>query len=514
MIAKQFTTFAVVVSFTIMNITQDSKPQTTIRPRSLATAASLGVTGFLLLLCLTFRRDIITDFGQPVWWVGSFLLSGIAGVLCHRLLFPRPLLIVTPTHLIFPATIAKPIKWSRIQRIEVVADRAGLRDVRDRLILHFKKPTSIAWRSKKMRARIGDLKQHSLSIDIDHAWPCRANDVRRILRNAATNFASAPSQSSPVSKYQTHRPALALIGMITILSLLPVLSHATGFGLPRVFSKGLGYYQTGDIKNALPYLQEDARAGDPEASLALGMLYLNGDGVDRNLAMALGWFQRAARQGSALAAYQLGNAHRLGLGTPIDVEQAIAWYSRAANDGVPEAATALAQIYRLGDGVRRDYAMAIRWLKVAASDAHAPALHDLGMLHLDGIGVPQDTAVARTYLERAARDGHIPARYDLALLLLGGSKSEQAEGAEMLLAVADAGFGPAQRDLAKRLYAGKGFERSLIDAYKWLILAERSWPEAGREDVQRERLGVGRSLTPEQLDAAKSRVRGWKPAAL
>lgn len=510
----QFTSPPGVLSSGIMNIARDATPQTTIRPRPLANIAGLGVVSAALVASLLFRRDIATDFGQPAWWASSIILAVIAGVLCHRLIFPRPLLVVTPTHMMFPTTTTKPIKWSRVQRVEVVADRAGLKDVRDRLILHFKKPISVAWRSKKMRARIGDLPQHSLSIDINHAWPCRAAEVRRVLRDAAINFAKAPALSSPVSPPLQRVQGVALAGLVTMMVLLPVLSHATGFGLPRVFSKGLGHYQAGDIERALPYLREDARAGDPEAALVLGTLYSNGDGVERNLAMALGWFQRAARQGSAAAAYQLGNAHRLGLGTPKHMEQAIAWYSRAANDGVPEAAQSLAQIYRHGDGVRRDYAAAIRWLKVAASDAYAPSLHDLGLLHLDGIGVPQDTAVAQTYLERAAANGYMPAWFDLALLLLNGDRTDQAEGAAMLFAVADAGFGPAQRNLAKRLYSGKGYDRDLIESYKWLILAERSWPEASRGDLQRERAGIARSLTPEQLDIAKSRVRAWKPTLL
>ncbi len=472
-----------------------------IRPRRLSNIAMLGVVGILLLVCILLRRDIFTDWGAPVWWLVSVASAFIAGLLLHRILFPNPLVLVTRTHLAFPTTLTKPIKWSRIQRIEVVTDRVGLKDVKDRLIIHFKRPTKIGWRTKRLRDRIGHLPQSSISIDIDHAWPCRAADARKIIRDAALNLSKA-SKDAPTSSNPSFMPKLALGGILAAVIMLPVLSHATGFGLPRVFSKGLGHYQSGDIAAALPYLQSDARAGDPEAAYILGLLYSNGDGVDRNLSMALGWFQRAATNGSEDAAFQLGDAHRLGLGTPQDIDKSILWYTRAADDGIPKAAQALARIYRLGDGVRRDYATAIHWLEVAASQHYAPAYHELGRLHLEGIGISKDPRAAAHYFELASESGHIPARYDLAELLLRGGAKDKAKGADLLRTVAESGFAPAQRSLAQHLYTGRDFSRDLIRSYKWMSLAVRSWPANDRTELFNELQGIERSLTPEQLTAA------------
>ena len=420
---------------------------------------------------------------------------------------------MTRTHLAFPTTLTKPIKWSRIQRIEVATNRAGLKDVKDRLILHFKRPTKIGWRAKRLRDRIGHLPQSSISIDIDHAWPCRASDARKIIRDGALSLSKLSKDTSASSK-PSFMPKLALGGILAAVIMLPVLSHATGFGLPRVFSKGLGHYESGNIAAALPHLQKDARAGDPEAAYILGLLYSNGDGVERNLSMALGWFQRAATNGSDDAAFQLGDAHRLGLGTPQDITKSIFWYTRAADDGIPKAAQALARIYRLGDGVRRDYATAIHWLEIAASQHYAPAYHELGRLHLEGIGISKDARAAAHYFELASESGHIPARYDLAELLLRGGAKDKAKGADLLRTVAESGFAPAQRSLAQHLYSGRDFARDLIRSYKWMSLAVRSWPTNDRNDLFLELQGIERSLTPEQLTAAKTEVREWKPSPL
>lgn len=488
-------------------------PPTTIRPRRLSSVAMFGLVSLLLLVCILLRRDIVTDWGALVWWSASITCAFITGLLIHRILFPRPLVSVTRSHLAFPSTLTKPIKWSRIKRIEIVTDRAGLKDAKDRLILHFKRPLRINWKAKRIRDRIGHLPQNSISIDVDHAWPCRAAAAHKLIKEAALSL-SKNSSKTPAPRHSPFMPKFAMGGILAIIMMVPVLSHATGFGLPRVFSKGLGHYQSGDIAAALPHLQKDARAGDPEAAYILGLLYSNGDGVDRNLSMALGWFQRAATNGSEDAAFQLGDAHRHGLGTPKDIKKSIAWYTRAADDGIPKAAHALARIYRLGDGVRRDYATAIHWLEVAASQNYAPAYHELGRLHLDGIGIAKDPRTAAHYFELASESGHIPARYDLAeLLLLGGAK-EKAKGADLLRSVAQTGFAPAQRSLSQHLYTGRSFSRDLIQSYKWIFLAVRSWPETGRTELVQELLGIERSLTPEQLATAKAEVREWKPSPL
>ena len=490
-----------------------SAPPTNIRPRQLSNVAMLGVVALLLLTCIMLRRDIFTDWGPAVWWGVSVTCAFIAGLLLHRILFPTPLVVVSRDYIAFPYAFSKPIKWSRIKRIEVVSDRAGLKDVKDRLILHLKRPTKINWRAKKIQDKIGLSPQTSVSIDVDHAWPCRAADARKIIRDAALNLAKLPDDVH-TSGRATFMPRMAMGGIMVAIWMLPVLSHATGFGLPRVFSKGMGHYQSGDIVAALPHLRNDARAGDPEAAYVLGLLYSNGDGVDRNLSMALGWFQRAATHGSEDAAFQLGNAYRLGLGTPQDIKKAIMWYTRAADDGIPQAAHALSRIYRIGDGVRRDYATAIHWLENAASQSYAPAYHELGRLHMDGVGISKDPNRAAHYFELAADKGHIPARFDLAELLLRGGPKEKAMGADLLRSVAENGFAPAQRRLSQHLYSGRNFSRDLIKSYKWITLAARSWPENGRTELVNELLGIERALTPDQLATAKAEIRAWKPSSL
>ena len=92
-------------------------------------------------------------------------------------------------------------------------------------------------------------------------------------------------------------------------------------------------YGTEAYHEAVQLLVPAARAGDPEAQLFLGYLYLTGKGVDQDTALAAHWYRLAAEQGNADAQYQLGLMYELGIGLPQDIWEAEGWYQRATDQG-------------------------------------------------------------------------------------------------------------------------------------------------------------------------------------
>jgi TPR repeat protein len=84
-------------------------------------------------------------------------------------------------------------------------------------------------------------------------------------------------------------------------------------------------------------LTTKAKAGDVEAQLKLGSLYVSGRGVKKNSAEAAVWFQSAAEKGNAAAQRQMARMHLAGAGVPKDNEAAYRWAVRAANQGDPAA---------------------------------------------------------------------------------------------------------------------------------------------------------------------------------
>ncbi len=73
-----------------------------------------------------------------------------------------------------------------------------------------------------------------------------------------------------------------------------------------------------------------AEQGDAKAQFALGTMYRDGQGVDRDYAEALSWWVKAAEQGVVDAQYALGNAYSGGTGIARDNVLAYMWYDIAA----------------------------------------------------------------------------------------------------------------------------------------------------------------------------------------
>jgi TPR repeat protein len=82
-------------------------------------------------------------------------------------------------------------------------------------------------------------------------------------------------------------------------------------------------------------------ANHPYAQYYLGVMYANGQGVDKDAEAAGKWFSHAAKQGVSQAQFRLGELYAAGQGVPKDFEQAYAWYSVAAHLGHKQASTAL-----------------------------------------------------------------------------------------------------------------------------------------------------------------------------
>ncbi|MDY6991287.1 MAG: tetratricopeptide repeat protein, partial [Pseudomonadota bacterium] len=80
------------------------------------------------------------------------------------------------------------------------------------------------------------------------------------------------------------------------------------------------------------YLQR-AQQGDSTAQANLGVLYLEGRGVQANAQKAAQWFHQAAQQGHTLAQYNLGVLYRQGRGVTQDDQQALKWFRKAAGQG-------------------------------------------------------------------------------------------------------------------------------------------------------------------------------------
>ncbi len=117
-------------------------------------------------------------------------------------------------------------------------------------------------------------------------------------------------------------------------------------GMPTWTILGGGYqsYLKGDYDAAYEEWLPLAELGDAEAQYNLGVMYDEGAGRERDLAMAAQWYREAAEQGFVDAQTNLGMMHMGGHGVSRDPDAARQWLQKAADQGDAEAADLLEQI--------------------------------------------------------------------------------------------------------------------------------------------------------------------------
>ena len=125
-------------------------------------------------------------------------------------------------------------------------------------------------------------------------------------------------------------------------------------------------FEKGDYKSALLLGRPVADQGDSRAQSLLGLIYLNGRGVQRNDPEAMKWYRRAADQGDADAQVRIGDMYFEGRAVAQDYPEAARWYRLAADSGNATAQYNLGILYAKGEGVPLDNVLAHMWINLAA----------------------------------------------------------------------------------------------------------------------------------------------------
>lgn len=98
------------------------------------------------------------------------------------------------------------------------------------------------------------------------------------------------------------------------------------------FNDGVVAYIAGDYESSYNTMISIAKTDEQHAlsQYYLGVMYLKGQGVQKNFEEAGKWFRKAAENRLPQAQYQLANLYKEGEGVPRDFEFAYIWYSVGA----------------------------------------------------------------------------------------------------------------------------------------------------------------------------------------
>lgn len=189
---------------------------------------------------------------------------------------------------------------------------------------------------------------------------------------------------------------------------------------------------------------------------------------------------------------------------------AMRWYREAADAGDPKAMFYLG--LTLEQGLRQGGSPedAVDWYRRSAEKEFPLAQFKLGQLYQFGQLLEQDPVQARTWYGRAADQGLADAQYNLAVMLETGEGGDvDGERAVALYhSAAVAGIPEAFLNLAGLLAQGELVEQELVEALKWLILADR----AGLTQGQAMEAAIRQILNAVEIADAAARADRWEEA--
>jgi len=93
--------------------------------------------------------------------------------------------------------------------------------------------------------------------------------------------------------------------------------------------EALSAYKAKDYKKAMSLWQEEVKYKNDQAMTNIGLMYLKGEGVEKNFTKAREWFEKASEYGNDSANYNLALIYQTKLGVDEDEDTAIDYFRRA-----------------------------------------------------------------------------------------------------------------------------------------------------------------------------------------
>lgn len=147
-------------------------------------------------------------------------------------------------------------------------------------------------------------------------------------------------------------------------SLFPVKLHADE---DKDYEQGVYLLDRGEFIEALKAFGKAAKNGNSDAQYQIGIMFLEGMGMNTNPEDAAYWFRKAAQNGHAPSQYEIGNCFLKGIGVQSDTRMAAEWFRRAAEQGDPDAALQVARMYRDGVGMVKNLNKARKYYNIAVA---------------------------------------------------------------------------------------------------------------------------------------------------
>jgi TPR repeat protein len=261
-------------------------------------------------------------------------------------------------------------------------------------------------------------------------------------------------------------------------------------------------------KEMIRWLRKLTEAGDTDAMIQLGSIYIHGYNVDTNIDEGIKLFEKAGACGNLSAYSTLAHLYETGDGVTKDYYQAISLYEKAANKDDTSAELDLAKLYRDNEAVK-DLEQSFQWyLKVAQKTSNTnygmlgmpgnfeieDALIPVAKAYDKGSGVAENKDEAIKWFTKAAEAGKSEAQWRLGVKydLGDGVLKDKQKALQWYLKAANhtdflasllPGVAESQRNIGYLYQAGDGVQKDTQEAFKWFMKAANNGSEAAQFEI-------------------------------
>lgn len=216
-------------------------------------------------------------------------------------------------------------------------------------------------------------------------------------------------------------------------SLYWIIEAAEGNYFPAQYFLGLSYLlgKTVDknIDKAIYWFAKSANQGYAESQKRLGILYINGDIIEQDIKQAIYWFNAASEQGNALAQYYLGMIYLTFEPNNETKKLAYELFKKSAKQGNTDSQTSLGVMYLYGNGTKTNKQKAYKWLMESAQKNNSMGQYYLGVMYNSGNGIDKDKEKAINWLTKSANQNNLDAQFILGTIFYENEKKSDYQKA-------------------------------------------------------------------------------------
>ena len=199
----------------------------------------------------------------------------------------------------------------------------------------------------------------------------------------------------------------------------------------EIFFNGKSAHHAGAYSTAFRLLMPLAELGHKRAQTGIGLMYLHGDGVDKNHEKAIEWFKKASCQNYDWALYYLGTSYYYGEGVSQNFGQSFKYFKMASLSNNASAFLSLGHLYSLGKGVQKDELLALKNYKKALELGEIDAAFFLGELLSSGEQISNDYLIALMWFKVFQLSGDMDVDLIIEFLEKKISLEDKLEAKEM-----------------------------------------------------------------------------------